>query len=200
MLVSSLLNTFKRDNIIHLYKFTQEEILTILNQRIKLAFNQNSVKSGVAEMISDIASEWGDVRYAIELLERAGMLADENKEQKITVEHVRAAKAETYSIITEDKLKALDLHQKLILLAVARCLREKAYTTFDETEKCYGEACKSFKEEKLVHSKFLEGINELALCGVIDIKETECEESCSTTISIHDVSVEVLERKIAELL
>ena len=199
MLTPSLRNKFKQENTIHLNKFSRQEILAILNHRIELAFHEDAVDIDVSDLISDMASELGDVRYAIELLEKAGMIAVEEEAESVTVEHARSAKADTYSIITINKLEARELFEKLILLAVAQSLRYKAYTNADEVEHFYAEGCEGFGLNRLDHSSFLEGLRVLGNSHIIEMTSVKGEDPERRTISLHDISAASLEAKLIEL-
>lgn len=195
------LSTFKRGNIVKLDKYARDELFSILEQRIELAFHPDAVDLGVGDLISDIASEWGDARFAIELLEKAGMLADENKEQIVNPEHVRAAKAETYSTVTESKLKDLDKNRKLILMAISRSLKKRAYTTTGDAEKMYALVCEEFEEKKLGHTQFWKYLKELDDVGIIQAKKSSKGLVGTTTlISIPDIPAKVLEEKLMGML
>ncbi len=197
MLDSPSLSTFKRGNILRLGKYTSDELLTILEQRIELAFHVDAVDLGVAELISDITAEWGDARYAIELIEKAGLIADENKEQLVTPEHVRCAKAETYSTVTESKLADLDRNRKLILIAISRCLKKQAYTTTGEAEKMYALICEEFEEKKLGHTQFWKYLKDLDNVGILSTKKSSKGLIGTTTlISLPDIPAKVLEEKL----
>ena len=197
----SALSTFKRTNVIRFGKYTRDELHGIIEQRVALAFFPDTVESDVMDLISDIASEWGDSRYAIELLEKAGMLADEVKFDRVTAEQVRGAKAEIYSTVTESKLADLDLHKKLLLLAIARRLRDRAYATTGEVEKSYGVVCEEYEEKQYGHTQLWDNIKELNILGLIDAKKSGKGFAGKTTlISIPDIPTNVLEEKIIELI
>jgi cell division control protein 6 len=201
MLDSPSLSTFKRGNIVRLDKYLRDELIAIVEQRIELAFHPDAVDLGVNELISDIASEWGDARFAIELLEKSGMLADENKEQLVSPEHVRAAKAETYSTVTESKLGDLDKNRKLILIAISRSLKKKAYATTGDAEKMYELVCEEFEEKKLGHTQFWKYLKELDNIGIIQAKKSSKGLVGTTTlISLPDIPAKVLEEKLTEML
>jgi cell division control protein 6 len=201
MMDSPSISTFKRGNVIKTNKYAREELQAIVNQRIELAFHEDTVDLGVSDLIADNAAEWGDARFAIELLEKAGMLADENKEQLVSPEHVRAAKAETYSTITESKLLDLDKNRKLILMAISRCLKKNAYTTTGDTEKMYAVICEEFEEKKLGHTQFWKYIKELDAIGIIQAKKSSKGLVGTTTlISLPDIPAKVLEDKLNEMM
>ncbi|UCE39446.1 MAG: AAA family ATPase [Thermoplasmata archaeon] len=201
MMDSPSLSTFKRGNIIKLDKYLRNELLAILSQRIELAFHPDAVELRVDELIADIASELGDARYAIEILEKAGMLADENKEGQVSFEHVRAAKAEIYSTVTESKLADLDKNRKLILIAISRCLKKNAYTTTGDVEKMYAVICEEHEEKKLGHTQFWKYIRGLDDIGIIQAKKSSKGLVGTTTlISLPDIPAKVLEEKLMDML
>lgn len=201
VLDSQSLSSFKRTNVIEFTKYSQKELFDILKSRTDLAFHSNTVERDVLELISDIASEWGDARYAIELLEMAGMLADERNSEIVTPEFVRAAKAETYSVITESKLIDLDRTKKLVLLAIARAIKDKVYIGTGEAEKVYHLVCEEYTEPKKGHTQFWSYLKELDSLGLIDTKKSgEGITGRTTLISLPDIPANVLELQIAELL
>ncbi len=129
MLDAASISTFKRTNVIEFGKYSCDELKDIVAQRAQLALHENAIDQDSFDLIAEVSSEWGDARFAIEILEKAGMLADEEGAGKVDVEHVRGAKAEAYSSVTESKLAGLERHQKLALLAIARASKGKAYIT-----------------------------------------------------------------------
>lgn len=201
MMDSPSISSFKRGNVIKTDKYSRDELVSIVEQRVELAFKEDAVDLGVADLIADNATEWGDARFAIELLEKAGMLADETKEQLVTPEHVRAAKAETYSTVTESKLGDLDKNRKLILMAISRCLKKDAYTTTGDCEKMYAVICEEYEEKKLGHTQFWKYIKELDNIGIIQAKKSSKGLVGTTTlISLPDIPAKVLEEKLINMI
>ncbi|MHA1722771.1 MAG: Cdc6/Cdc18 family protein, partial [Candidatus Baldrarchaeia archaeon] len=129
-------------------RYSWKELTEIIRQRVNLAFYNDRVDDESISLIADIASIWGDARFAIELLWKAGKAAESQGENVVTPEHVRAAKAETYSILTESKLKYLKKQEKILLLAIARGLRKngKAYLKTGETMDIYKVVCEEYGE------------------------------------------------------
>lgn len=191
------LSTFKRTNIIEFGKYAADELRDIIGDRVELAFHPGMVEDQSVSLIADIASEWGDARYAIELLEKAGMLADEERSREVTPENVRAAKAETYSTITETKIGELDPHKKLVLLGIARRMKREAYITTGEAEKGYAIACEEFGERKRAHTQFWKYLKELDALGLIDTRVSrEGMVGKTTMISLPEIPAKVLEEKL----
>ncbi len=197
------LSTFKRSNILLLGKYTHDELYDIVRQRVDLAFHGDTINEDCIDLIADIASEWGDARFAIELLWKAGIAADHQHVEIVTPEHVRAAKAETYSIVTESKLKNLDRHQLFTLYAVAKRLKKDgtAYVNTGEAEKTYAITCEEFNERPRTHTMFWNYLKEIEGAGFINIKPSGKGHLGTTQlISLPDIPAEIVGNKVEELL
>lgn len=200
---ASSLSTFKRSNMIVLDKYSRDELYDIVRQRVGLAFHVNTVLSESVDLVADIASEFGDARFAIELLWKAGMYADEKHMKQVVPEHVRAAKAETYSVVTETKLKNLGKHQLLTLLSIAKRLEKDcaAYTNTGEVEKTYAITCEEYSEEPRAHTMFWDYLKDLEQAGFIHVKPSGKGQLGTTQlISLPDIPAGMLRNKLEGLL
>lgn len=200
---SSALSTFKRSNTIILDKYVRDELYDIIDQRVGLAFHNHTVSLDSIDLIADIASEWGDARFAIELLWKAGMCADQQHVQLVVPEHVRAAKAETYSVVTETKLKNLEKHQLLTLLSIAKRLHRDntAYANTGDVEKTYAITCEEYNEKPRAHTMFWSYLKEVENAGFIHIKLSGKGQLGTTQlISLPDIPVEILVDKLEGFL
>ncbi|UCE90887.1 MAG: AAA family ATPase [Methanobacteriota archaeon] len=194
-------STFKRTNLIEFSKYNHEELRDIVTQRADLAFHEGAVGDDAVDLVAEVASEWGDARFAIEILEKAGMLADEEGVDEMSVEHVRGAKAEAYSSITESKLVDLDLHQKLTLLAIACSSKGKAFVTTREVEAAYKVACEERDEKPRAHTAFWGLMKDLDTLGIVSAKKSGPGISGKTTvIKLLDIPAKVLESKVSQVL
>ncbi len=201
MLDAASTSTFKRTNVVEFGKYTTEELRDIVAQRAQLALKDDSIEADSIDLIAEVSAEFGDARFAIEILEKAGMLADEGSAGIITVEHVRAAKAEAYSSITESKLAALDMHQRLALLGIARASRGKAYITTGDAESAYKVACEEYGQKARAHTAFWGLMKDLDMLGVVSAKKSGAGISGKTTvITLLDIPAKVLEEKVRHLL
>ena len=197
------LSTFKRSNTLVLNKYTRDELFDIIQQRNLLAFHNNTVDDGSMDLIADIASEWGDARFAIELLWKAGISADHQHKDRVTPEHVRAAKAETYSIVTETKLKNLDRQQLITLYAIAKRLKkdQTAYVKTGDAEKTYFITCEEYNEKPRTHTMFWNYLKDIESAGFINIKNSGKGQLGTTQlISLPDIPAEIVGEKVQELL
>jgi len=203
MLDTSALSTFKRSNILQLDKYTRDELFDIIRQRVDLAFYNGIVQDDCVELISDIASVWGDARFAIELLWKAGIAADNQHADIVTPEHIRAAKAETYSIITESKLKNLERHQLITLYSIAKRLKKDgtAYVNTGDAEKTYAVICESYSEKPRTHTMFWSYLKDIEGAGFINIKPSGKGHLGTTQlISLPDIPAEIVSNKVEDLL
>lgn len=70
--------------------YSQDQLEEILEQRAEQAFRKGSVSEGVLETIADsVASRSGDCRQAMEILLRAGRLADQQGASEVSEDHVQ---------------------------------------------------------------------------------------------------------------
>src|SRR5205823_13693430 len=109
---AAALSTFSSTNVVESPRYDRKELEDIVRTRVSLAMHPGTVGEDLIELIADIASEFGDARYSIELLEKAGMLADEEHEEEVAAEHVRGAKAHVHPIDVEERLGLLDAPKK----------------------------------------------------------------------------------------
>jgi cell division control protein 6 len=190
---TATLSTFRRTNVVEFSNYTRDELRDILDIRRELAFHPSTVGIEVLDLVADVAAEYGDARYAIEILEKAGMLADEEAAEGVTAEHVRGAKASVHPTDVEEKVAALDTAKKLALLAIARAVRRRAYLTTGEAERAYEVVCEEYGERKRGHTQFWKYLKELEALGLIDAKISgEGVVGKTTLISLPDVPAGVL--------
>jgi cell division control protein 6 len=203
MIDEAALSTFKRSNVVNLGKYTRQELYDIVQQRVELAFTPGIVQDDSIDLIADIAEEWGDARFAIELLWKAGVAADSRHEKQVLPEHVRAAKAETYSVVTETKLRNLERHQLLTLHAIAKRLRndQTAYVNTGEVEKTYALVCEEYNETPRAHTMFWHYLKDIESAGFITLKMSGKGQLGTTQlISLPDIPAEIVQEKVQELL
>ncbi|MCW1291566.1 MAG: AAA family ATPase [Candidatus Rehaiarchaeum fermentans] len=110
--------------------YSADEIKGILEERVKLAFNEGVVAEGVVSKIAAIsAQEHGDVRRAINLLRFSGELAQRKGESQISLEDVDLAYRESEKNIIEETIHTLAPQSKLVLLAIFNIIEKKKSDT-----------------------------------------------------------------------
>jgi cell division control protein 6 len=189
-------------NVVGLDKYSAPQLVDIMNARIKEAFKAGAVEEDAVALIADIAVRWGDARLALELLWRAGVLADDENKNRVTPEHVRKAKAEVYPEVQKEVLKDLQSHEQLVLLALARRLKisGQAYALTGELERAYRVVCEEYDEQPRGHTKLWDYLKRMEDLGLVDTQPSGKQfRGQSRRVSIPDVSVAVLESELERL-
>ncbi len=190
---AAALSTFRRSNVVEFPKYNLDELRDIVGDRVRLAMHPGTVEDEIVDLIADIASELGDARYAIELLDKAGMLADEEESESVTAEDVRGAKSQVHPTGLEERLSPLDTSKKLVLLAIARKIRRKAYITMGEAEEAYKLVCEEYGEKRRAHTQFWKYVGDLDALGLIDTKLSgEGVVGKTTLISLPEIPSKIL--------
>ena len=167
----STLGTLQR-NFIELDDYSPNQIETILADRIGLALKEGAVLQDEVKFIADLASQFGDARYAIELLWRAGKYADAENSSRITSEYIRKAAGSIHPAFREDYVTTLTIHEKLLLLAIARTLdhSNSAYVTMGEVEDAYKVVCEEYRETPRAHTQLWKYMKDLGTTGIVSTK------------------------------
>lgn len=192
-----------RGNLLELGVYSRKELEDILDQRVDLAFLPEKVTDESVELIADMASEWGNARFAIELLWKAGKKADEEGARAVVPEHARYAKGETYPEFRKEILDDLDENRLLVLMAVARLLRssDRAFITTGEVKEAYGRVCENYGVKPRKHTQFWHYIKDLNGVGAVDADISgEGERGTTTMLSLPDVPAEFLEQQLESYL
>ncbi len=198
---AATLSTIKRTNQVRFDRYSKQELLDIAKQRVDLAFFPGTIEEDTVEFIADISVEFGDARFAIELLENSGRIANDENVDTVNVEHVRAAKAMTYSVVTESKLVALEKQMMLTLLAVSRTVRNRAFVTTGEVEDTYVLVCEEFNTNPRAHTQFWEYLKSLGDLGLLGLSASGKGMVGKTTlISLPDIPAKILEEKLLTLI
>jgi cell division control protein 6 len=160
-----------QSNFIHLKEYNEEQLYGIIKYRASEAFYENSVLDETLKFIAEISSERRDARYAIELLWRAGKFAEAENSKMVLPEHVRKAHASIYPAINKEYLKYLNIHEKLILLAFSKYIKEnkKSYVAPIELYDFYINVCEEHNIEPRSYRIFLEYLQKIEDIGYIRI-------------------------------
>lgn len=195
------ISTFKRANTIRFNKYARDELRSIIRIRSEEALVPDSIREDAMDLLADIASEWGDARLAIELLDKAARLGEERPDGIVTAEEVREAKAMTYSTYTESKLTELDMNHRLTLLAIARSIKSNSYVSTGAAEKSYAIACEEYNAKARKHTQFWTYIQDLEQSGLIGTSVRGDSDGGRTTfISIQDIPSKVLAEKLVKII
>jgi cell division control protein 6 len=193
-------STLKHSNVVDFRKYAANELADIVAQRVEMAFHPNAVAKDVVELIAKIASKKGDARYAIEILGRSAGLADNQKSDSLTQEHVRAANAATYATVERDKIEELSRSLKITLLAVARALKKKTEISTGDLAKVYAVVCEEYAEKPRGSTQFWKYLKELEARGLLEQDVGRSGAGNTTLVSLHEVEAADLETFVVESL
>ncbi len=202
-----------RKNMVYFEDYTYEELVDILDYRASQAFKEDAITFDTIETAADIASTYNfNARYALELLYKAGLLAEREGENSVKPEHVRRARLEVPPAFTYEELKSLTIHEKLLIYSLAEILknREKSFATTGELERRYRENARLFNVDPVGHTWFWKMINTLASFGIIS-KHISSKRfkgrTTLTTLPIHankvglpSFSADILIEKLREMI
>jgi cell division control protein 6 len=194
-------STFKPSNVIVFERYDEREIFDIVSQRVDLAFHPHTVDEEVIGQIASIASETGDARRAIDLLEKSGQLAEEEAKEYVTPEHVRKANALAYSQLDTSKLDELDRARTIALLSVCRALKKDSVVTTGDVTKVYKVVCEEYEEKARGTTQFWKYIQDLSARGIINAKRVQAgADGLTTHITLTEASAEDLEAELVRRL
>lgn len=203
-----LLNTTLSGRItdqITLSGYNKDTLLEIIQYRAELAFKSGVVSDEILEMVAEIAAKTENARHAIELLFRAGKIADRLAEDVITPEMIRKAKDEVFPEFRAEIFHDLKKHELLSALAIAKRLKHKGVisTTIDEAYEYYKTACEEYRIEPKSKSAFREFINFLTDLGLISnivVNLGAGRRGRRSVLRLYDLPAEVLEERCRKIL
>ena len=147
--------------------YVTNEIKEILEDRIPLAFEENSVSGGALNLCASMACrEHGDARRAIKLLDVAAKTAELNQDISITDEHIRLAAQKIEIDKESQQLNAFSLHEKLLVITI---MKSPNISTGD-VYSAYKSLCKTTHQNTLTQRRTTQMLNEIELSGLISGK------------------------------
>jgi cell division control protein 6 len=152
--------------------YTSEELYNILKQRSVQAFQADVLDEGALRLCAALAAgEHGDARRALDLLRVAGELAERNRENRISEQHVRLAQQKVEHDRVTEVLSSLPLHSRILLIAVLHLenARKEASVTGDVYE-VYRELCSLIAVDALTQRRVSGLLNELDIMGILNAR------------------------------
>ncbi len=194
----AIASTFKQSNTIALPPYTADELEDIVRARAELGLHPGTWSPEVLRLVAELAaSEGGDARRAIEVLEVAARRAQEERLDEITPSLVEEAAAAQYGGLPLERLDGLEPVALLVALGIARASRRKAFVTTGEVERAYRVVCEERGAAPLGHTQLWKYIQLLEGHGIIDTAvERERGAGTTTRILLHDTTGEGLERMV----
>ncbi|MEM2870687.1 MAG: AAA family ATPase [Thermoplasmata archaeon] len=194
----AIASTFKQSNTITLPPYNADELTDILRMRAELGLHAGTWTMDVVRLAAELAaSEGGDARRAIEVLEASARRAEQEGLDRIPPDFVEAAAAAQYGGLPLERLDGLEHQALLVALGIARASRKKAFITTGEAESAYKVVCEERGVTPLGHTQLWKYIRLLESHGIIDTAvEREGGSGTTTRILLHDITGAGLEKML----
>jgi cell division control protein 6 len=150
--------------------YDADELHDILEERARIAFQENVLTRGVIELCAALAAaEHGDARRALDLLRVAGEVAERKGDKSVRDEHVRDAETRIEHDRIIETLRSLPTHSKIVLLSIylLRNFNVERSVTGD-IYNLYCEICEEVGYSALTQRRVSGLISELDVMGLLN--------------------------------
>ena len=185
------------------HPYNANQLADILKQRAEIAFNNGVIDDGVIKLCAGLAAkEHGDARKALQLLRKAGELAERNQNKKIMESHVEKAQKDIDKDHIVEYLFSMPLQTQLTLTAIyllSKFTKEHIITSGDIYEVHSELSNKIPGLKQLTHRRISDYINELALSGLITANTRSLGHYGRTKIIKLDIEQQLVERVLSQI-
>ena len=160
--------------VISLPRYDAEQLRDILQARVDEAFRPGAVDDVIIEYVADLAArkrqEPGDCRFALDVLLAAGLMADSDWSDRVTLEHVRRALSETYWGLSTEDLMALNEQDIAVLRGLIYALQAEntPFVSMKTVHEFYKIVCEEQEIKPLSYSSLKEIVRDLHYRGIVD--------------------------------
>ena len=218
LLIEDAVRSSLAASVLKFEPYTAQQLRDILWNRVLLdkAIRESAVSDDVVEMIASAVGYdpeskrgFGDARMAIKVLYFSALKAESEGREVILPADVREviSRGVLPAELDEEVFEKLDLHEKLLLLAITRVLlmeKSKAYVSIGDVELEYEDICARYDEKPLRHTSVWERVQRLKRMGIIEARvESGVTRGRTTQISfvgISRVPLDYLEKLLTSLI
>lgn len=200
---SSTLSTLQQ-NIIKFPSYEKEQIFDILYYRVDISLKKNVLSKKLIKMISEIVfKNGGDIRYGLDLIWRAGKIAENKRLTFINSECIRIGNSDLIPFSAQDIIKYLSLHKLLLLLGIIRSLQasDSDQISIVKCVEFYKILCENLNLKSRKYSQIWNYLNEFERENLILINIISEEiKGRKAFIKIHEIPLSRFEKLIYNLL
>jgi cell division control protein 6 len=173
ILDNSTLSTLQR-NIIKFDDYSKEQIFDILQYRAEISLRKNAISNQLIEMISEIVYKNGDVRYGLNLLWKAGKIAENKNLITITLDCIKLANQEMVPFSAFDFLNDMSSQKLIFIYAIIIGLKKtnNLRVSFMEILKPYHMICENLGLKPRSYSQLWNYLQECKRDNLLSIKMT----------------------------
>ncbi|NVM35476.1 MAG: AAA family ATPase [Candidatus Lokiarchaeota archaeon] len=183
--------------------YDASELRDILTERAKIAYQEDVLKEGVIPLCAALAAkEHGDARKALQLLRKAGELAERAQNKIVTAKHVENAQEDLENDHIIEYIKGMPLQAQLVLTSIyliSKFSPEHIIISGDIYD-VYSEIRGLIPGvRKLTKRRISDYINELSLAGIISAEVKSMGHYGRTKIIKLDIEIELIEKCLLEI-
>ncbi|TFF99072.1 MAG: cell division control protein Cdc6 [Promethearchaeota archaeon] len=183
--------------------YNANELGDILKSRASVAFYDEVLKEGVISLCAALAAkENGDARKALQLLRKAGEIAERSQNKKVSTSHVNKAQDELEREKEVDYIKGMPLQAQLVLMAVyliSKFGKNRIIVSGDIYEVHAELANKVPGTRTLSRRRISDYINELTLAGIITAKKRSMGYYGRTKVIHLNIDMSLLESILSQV-
>lgn len=200
---SSTLSTLQQ-NIIKFPSYSKTQIFNILSYRSQISLGDKVLSKNLIKMISNIVyRNGGDIRYGLNLIWRAGKIAENRNLNYIDSECIRVGNSDLIPSSTQDVIEFMSLHKLLLLLGIIRSLKEidAEQVSIIKCIEYYNILCENISLNPRKYSQIWNYLNEFEKENLILINVvSEDIRGRKSFIKIDEIPLERFEKLIQKLL
>ena len=194
---AAIISRLGESNVLDLQPYDEPGLVGIARQRYEEACRPGSVGDDTLAKIGRFASDSGDARLAIELLEAAVRRAEKAGRGDVLVEDVRPSTLRATSV-EPSQVDNLGRHQKLVLLGICRRLKRVDEISSGDAQKLYNLVCEEFGARPRSYTTFWKHLKVLETQGLIETRTANASVGRGRTqhITMTNTAPAVLESRI----
>ena len=194
---AAIISRLGESNVLDLQPYDEPDLVGIARQRYEEACKPGSVGDDTLAKIGRFASDSGDARLAIELLEAAVRRAEKAGRGDVLVEDVRPSTLRATSV-EPSQVDNLSSHQKLVLLGICRRLKRVDEISSGDAQKLYNLVCEEFGARPRSYTTFWKHLKVLETQGLIETRTANASVGRGRTqhITMTNTAPAVLESRI----
>jgi len=183
--------------------YDASELRDILNERAKIAFHDYVLKEDVIPLCAALAAkEHGDARKALQLLRKAGELAERAQSKIVTSKYVEKAQEDIEKDYIMEYIKGMPLQAQLVLTSIYLIskfspdhiiISGDIYDVHSEIRGLIPGV------RQLTKRRISDYINELALSGIISAEVKSMGHYGRTKIIKFDIGIDIIEKVLYEI-
>jgi len=183
--------------------YDASELRDILKERAKIAFHEGVLKEEVIPLCAALAAkEHGDARKALQLLRKAGELAEGAQNKIVTAKHVENAQEDLENDHITEYLKGMPLQAQLVLMSIYLIskfspehiiISGDIYDVHSEIRGLIPGV------RQLTKRRISDYINELSLAGIISAEVKSMGHYGRTKIIKMDIGIELIEKVLLDI-